>query len=348
MIDDRTISDTARSPGNETPGFARLGVRPAAKKATKKTAKKAAKKTAKKTVAKKAVKAGGAGGDGAKKKTAKKKAARAASAPSAVPDTPVPGAATGGSPTGSPPGDPAVGERASRADAPRPIVPAHAGAHLMDAAPEELGGLGGFLALWGPLIIVGFLVLVFRGGAERASAVAAGPDASAQSAAVEAAAVEAAAVEVAAAPAVDTPAQTASGSGARRAADPSTGARTPEHVSDLPGAGRMVAEAFDRGFAMRTSMAGGPAFAGRESDTPMPAGAPGRLYPPPPGPYRDPRYRGLPTDESWPAAVAGDWAAWSTGGREDTGSEDGDDARAQWVRCAPPYYWCPAPGNPAW
>ena len=275
----------------------------------------------------------------AKSRTASARAATNASAADVASDAVASGATA--SARGSAASAPAAPAAASReagppAEASRPPAPMPPGVY---ADPQEQpAGFGSLLALWGPLIIVGFLVLVFRGGAERTSAVAAGPDASAQSAAVE----------VAAAPAVDTPAQTASGSGARRGADPSTGARTPEHVSDLPGAGRMVAEAFDRGFAMRTSMAGGPAFAGRESDTPMPAGAPGRLYPPPPGPYRDPRYRGLPTDESWPAAAAGDWTAWSTGGREDTGSEDGDDARAQWVRCAPPYYWCPAPGNPAW
>lgn len=298
MIDDRTISDTARSPGSETPGFARIGVRPAAKKATKKTAKKtakkAAKKTAKKTVAKKAVKAGGAGGDGAKKKTAKKKAARAAPAPSAVPDTSVPGAAAGGSPKGSPPGDPAVGERASRADAPRPIVPAHAGAHLMDAAPEELGGLGGFLALWGPLIIVGFLVLVFRGGDERETTAASDPGASVPPSAM-----------------------------ASAAAPGSAGATFARGFGD---AGASPMPAASQVAAVWTDSDGG--------------------YPSPPGPYRSPGARGLPAGEGW-AAHAGEWAT-PAGSRRGSGYGAGGGSPSRWVRCAAPYYWCPAPSSPAW
>lgn len=310
MIDDRTISDTARSPRSETPGFARIGVRPAAKKATKKTAKKAAKKTAKKkTTGKKAVKAGGAvksggvSGDGAKKKTAKKKAARAAPAPSAVPDTSVPGAAAGGSPTGSPPGDPAVGERASRADAPRPIVPAHAGAHMMDAAPEELGGLGGFLALWGPLIIVGFLVLVFRGGDERETAAASDPGASVPPQAMASATAEA-----------------------------------PRAAGAAPGsAGATFARGFGDAGASPMPAASQVAAAWTDSDG---------GYPSPPGPYRSPGARGLPAGEGW-AAHAGEWAT-PAGSRRGSGYGAGGGSPSRWVRCAAPYYWCPAPSSPAW
>lgn len=299
MIDDRTISDTARSPGNETPGFARIGVRPAAKKATKKTAKKtakkAAKKTAKKAVAKKAVKAGGTSGDGAKKKAAKKKAARAASAPSAVPDTPVPAAAGG-----SPPGGPAAGERAPRADAPRPIVPAHAGAHMMDAAPEELGGLGGFLALWGPLLIVGFLVLVFRGGDERETVAASDPGASIPPSAMA--------------------------------------AEAPRAAGAAPGvAGATFARGFGDAGASPMPPASQVAAAWTDSDG---------GYPSPPGPYRSPGARGLPAGESW-AAHAGEWAT-PAGSRSGSGYGAGGGSPSRWVRCAAPYYWCPAPSSPAW
>ena len=213
-------------------------------------------------------------------------------------------------------------------EAPRPPAPMHPGAYT-DPAQEESGGLGSLLTIWGPLIIVGFLVLIFRGGVDRGdTVVAAASDAPAPPA-----------------EAADPPAPDARGPQAGGTAAPAD-ARLPERAPGPPGAGRKVAEAFDRGFTMRASMAGGPAFADREPGAPMPAGSPGRLYPSPPGPYRDPRYRGLPADERWPAA--GDWVTWSAGAREDAGPEDGGDAPAQWVRCAPPYYWCPAPANPTW
>ena len=361
MTDDRIVKDTARDPEREALGSARGGVRAAAGRAAGKVAKagkiakKVTKKAGRKKAAKKTVATTGkttrktAGTATKRDKPASPKAAAPASGTTtaeasaarprvavraAAPATGVTAASgaaasvAAGSAASTPAAPAALPrEVGSSMEAPRPPAPMHPGAYT-DPAQEESGGLGSLLTLWGPLIIVGFLVLIFRGGVERGGTVAAASDAPAPP-------VEAA----------DTPAQAARGPQAGGAAAPA-GARPPERASGPPGAGRKVAEAFDRGFAMRTSMAGGPAFADREPGAPMPAGSPERLYPPPPGPYRDPRYRGLPADEGWPAA--GDRVTWSAGVREDAGHEDGGDAPAQWVRCAPPYYWCPAPGSPAW
>ena len=146
------------------------------------------------------------------------------------------------------------------------------------------------MALWGPLIIVGFLVLVFRGGEEREATVAAGPDASGGAASV-----------AAAEEAVSEPRVAAPGSPASAALPP---VRAPEPTI----AAHRDAGVFDRGFAMPAAMAGPPVYAGRGPGAVMPAAVPGRLYPPPPGPYRDPRYRSLPTGESWSADGAGEWS----------------------------------------
>ena len=388
MTDDRIVKDTARDPEREALGSTRGGVRAAAGKVAKKAAKKITRKAVRKETAKKTAAAGrttkktvavagktakaaakrdkpapprvdrvdtsapeavatvsgtpkvsatgsraasaratAASRPAGKGAAARKSAAtRAASAAETPPDAAAPG---NGSAANAPaaPVVPLPGPGAS-AEAPRPPAPMHPGAYTDSTQEQSGGGLGSLLALWGPLIIVGFLVLVFRGGAERASAVAAGPDAQARSAAA------------------DTPAQIARGPEGRDAIGSPAGAQAPERAPGPPGAGRVVAEAFDRGFAMRTSMAGGPPFAGREPGAPMPAGSPGRLYPTPPGPYRDPRY-GLPADEHWTAGGAGDWTRWSAGGRTGSG-EEGGDMRVEWVRCAPPYHWCPAPGNPTW
>lgn len=215
----------------------------------------------------------------------------------------------------------------------------HPGAS-MDSTQEPAGGLGSVLALWGPLIIVGFLVLVFLGGEERRSTVATGPDATGRTAA------EVPAETVREPPAGGT-VELAAGM-----AEPAAGAWPPERIPGPPGAVRGGAEAFDGGFTMRTSMASPPALTGRAlaghgPDARMLAGASGRLYPSPPGPYRDPRYRGLPTGESWSAAGAGEWL-WPAEGPEAPGHEDGAGTPVQWVPCAPPYYWCPAPSSPAW
>ena len=354
MTDDDIGKDTARDPEREASGPPRGDTRAAAGRAAGKVAKKVAKKAERKKTAKKTTATAGktarkTAGTATKRDkpaspraaaptsgttTTKVSAARPKAAVKAA--TTASGAAAFGSAAvedaASAPAAPATPPHEARSsmEAPRPPAPMHPGAYT-DPAPEQSGGLGSLLTLWGPLIIVGFLVLVFRGGVERGGTVAAASDAPAPPA-------EAAA----------TPAQAARGSQVGGAAA-SAGAQPPERASGPPGAaGRRATEAFDRGFTMRTSMAGGPAFAGHEPGTPMPADSPGRLYPSPPGPYRDPRYRGLPADESWPAAGAGDWITWSAGAREDVRHEDGGDAPAQWVRCAPPYYWCPAPGNPIW
>ena len=203
-----------------------------------------------------------------------------------------------------------------------------------DPAPEQSGGLGSLLTLWGPLIIVGFLVLVFRGGVERGGTVAAASDA---------------------------PAPTGRGSGHPGAGCARIASRRRGGVRRSPASGsaRPVPPAppdagprkrSTAGFTMRTSMAGGPGVCGprapvRRCRRDCRGGSIRR----PPGPL--PRLRGTagcrPTRAGRrPAPATG--LTWSAGAREDVRHEDGGDAPAQWVRCAPPYYWCPAPGNPIW
>ena len=327
MTDDRIVKESARDPERQALGSVRGGLRAAAKKAVRKVARKAARKK----VASKA--AAGAGKSTARGAASTKKADRAARTAAA----PASGAARASSArAGAAPvtaatahaGKAAVDERAAAAesgatvsaapaalsresgpsiDTPRPPGPMHPGA-AMESMQEQSGGMGGLLALWGPLIIVGFLVLVFRGGDEPETTVAAGTDA-------------------------PDPARIDAAAGTARTAAP-TGA--------APGA----AETFDGGFAMRTSMAGPPVVAGRGAGAQGPGVASGVLYPSPPGPYRDPRYRSLPTGESWSADGTGEWM-WSAevraGSRPSAGA-----APVRWVRCEAPYYWCPAPSTPAW
>ena len=323
MTDDRFVKDTARDPEREALGSMRAGLRAAAKKAVRKVAKKAGrKKVAKKATAaagkapakgaapaKKADRAAratagapasGSAGARASGGTAKSRAPKAAAGPAAASESVAAAPAAPAAPAAQP------RESGPSIDTPRPPGPMHPGA-VMDSMQEQSGGLGGLLALWGPLIIVGFLVLVFRGGDEPEATVAA------DTAPPEPATIDATA-------------------GTARAAAPS-------------GAAPGVAETFDGGFAMRTSMAGQPALAGRGAGAP--AVAPGALYPSPPGPYRDPRYRSLPTGESWSAEGTGEWM-WSAEARAGTQPADGGAAPVRWVRCEAPYYWCPAPTSPAW
>ena len=320
MTDDRFVKDTARDPEREALGSMRAGLRAAAKKAVRKVAKKAGrKKVAKKATAaagktatrgaapaKKADRAArttadapasGSAGARASDGAAKSRTPKAAAGPAAASESV---AATSVAPAAQP------RESGPSIDTPRPPGPMHPGA-VMDSMQEQAGGLGGLLALWGPLIIVGFLVLVFRGDDEPETTVAAGADA-------------------------PEPATIDATAGTMRAAAPSGAA---------PGA----AETFDGGFAMRTSMAGQPVLAGRGAGAP--AVAPGALYPSPPGPYRDPRYRSLPTGESWSAEGTGEWM-WSAEARAGSRPAAGGAAPARWVRCEAPYYWCPAPTSPAW
>ena len=319
MTDDRIVKDSARDPEREALGSMRGGLRAAAKKAVRKVAKKAGRKK----VAKKA--AATAGKTTARGATPAKRTDRAARSAAEAPASGPAGArAPAGAAKSRAPkavaGPEAASESAVAAsvapsrepgpsiDTLRPPGPMHPGA-VMDSMQEQSGGLGGLLALWGPLIIVGFLVLVFRGGDEPETAVAAGTDAS-------------------------DPATIDATAGTARAAAPS-------------GATPGTAQPFDGGFAMRTSMAGPPVLAGRGAGAGVPAVAPGTLYPSPPGPYRDPRYRSLPTGESWSADATGEWM-WSAEARAGSRPAAGGDAPVRWVRCEAPYYWCPAPTSPAW
>ena len=333
MIDDSTIGDAARIPGDETQVSARAGVRAS----TKKTTKKAAKKTAKKTTKKKTAGADERSRDGrARKKTAKKaakKAAKPAAATSAVseavapdaaaadpalPYPPVPdapplddaatGAATasdGTAPDAAAERSPPAAKRAPPADAARRLGPMPPGAYMPgDAESEDPGGLGGILALWGPLIIVGFLVLVFLGEDEREVAAASGHD-------IPAPASVPATAAGAEAPQVSDPAPDPAGAVLARAFGEAG-------ASPLPAASRVAAPWTDSGGA----------------------------WPAPPGPYRNPGSHDLPSGEHW-AARASEWAP-SADGRGVQGYGAGGNPPPQWVRCEAPYYWCPAPGNPTW
>ena len=347
MIDDNTISDAARNPGDETQGAARAGVRATAKKTTrkvaKKTAKKAAKKAVKKTakadersgdgrVRKKTPKAGGRSGDGRARKKTAKKAAKPATAISAAsetlapdiavadpatsgtaasdmapPDTSASGAAASdtATPDTAADGSPAAEKRAPPADASRRFGPRHSGAHMAGTEPEDLGGLGGFLALWGPLIIVGFLVLVFRGGEEREAVMASDHDASAPASAM---------------------APAAAGTEMSQVSDPAPDS-----------AGAVLARAFGEAGASPMPTVSRVPAAWTDS---------GGAWPAPPGPYRNPRARELPAGERW-AAHTSEWAP-SAESRGTPGYGAGGGPPPQWVRCEAPYYWCPAPGNPVW
>lgn len=346
MTDDRIVKDSARDPEREALGSTRGGIRAAAGRAARKVAKKVVKKAAQKKTTKKTTAAAG--------KTTKKAGRSAAkpdrSAPAAVsasatrttaaraPATKTraartPEAAAAASPAatehGAGPGAVPLHDPGPAIEAPPPPAPMHPGA-AMESTQEHGGGLGSLLALWGPLIIVGFLVLVFRGGEERESTVATGSDAP---------------VQVTMDPARGTSQGTRDG----ETMNPAAGAPAPARPAGSPGAANRggAPETFDGGFTMRTSMAGQPVFAGRERGAEMPAGSSRRFYPSPPGPYRDPRYRGLPTGESWSADAGSEWM-WSAKGRAGSVQDDGGSAPVQWVQCAPPYYWCPAPSSPAW
>ena len=350
MTDDKIVKDTARNPERESLGPGRGGIRAAAKRAARKVAKKVVRKTSQKKVAKKTTVTAGKTAKKAAKSAARadKPAAAKVSAPASRTTPARSSASRTKATTGRAAAKASTTARvsaaaaASKGDASAPAAapyepgpaietlpppgPMHPGA-AMDSRQEHVGGLGSLLALWGPLIIVAFLVLVFRGGEERDSTVAVGPDTASEAAARTSDAM-------AHRPLVGA------------TIDPARGALPDESMSAPSGVPHGPAEAFDGGFTMRTSMAT-PVFAGGGTATGMPPVASGRIYPSPPGPYRDPRYRSLPTGESWSTGNAGDWM-WSAEGRGHPGRDDGGDAPVQWVRCAPPYYWCPAPSSPTW
>ena len=173
-------------------------------------------------------------------------------------------------------------------------------AAAMDAAQEHTGGLGGMLALWGPLIMVGFLVLVFRGSDEREGETAAGADASMHAAEARAMQPDGAGGSI---------------SEFRTSGQGSGGAATAYGVGE--GLDRV---AYSRARSMDPSVFRGPDITSRDPRALMAANSQQGAYPPPPGPYRNPWTLGPPQGES----------------------------PVQWVRCARPYYWCPAPPRPSW
>ena len=334
MNDDKIVKDSARDPGRESLGPLRSGIRAAAKKAVRKVVKKSGrKKAAKKTSA--AAKTTARGARPAKREdkpapadvdapASRGSAARTSARRDSTASSGTTQAASGtarASDAASPL------EPGSSVETPRPPGPIHPGAAL-DSVQEHAGGLGGLLALWGPLIIVGFLVLVFRGGDDSESTVAS----------VAAVAEQAR---------TDAESEVARRSHTRDHLDPDAGGIGRPLASAPSAVAQDAGEAFDGGFAMRTSMAGPSAYGGRSPGAGMPPVAPLRHYPSPPGPYSDPRFRSLPTGESWSADGAREWM-WSAEGPAGPRPESGGDASLQWVRCAPPYYWCPAPSSPAW
>ena len=341
MTDDRSAKDSARDPEREALGSTSGGIRAAAKKAAKKVAKKIVKKAGQKKTTKKTASATRTTKKAAKTATKREKPASGRAAATAsgtgsarasaagartetAPKTDGSGVAAAVSSGGTASATPRS-ENGPPFEAPRPPAPMHPGASL-DSMHEHTGGLGNMLALWGPLIIVGFLVLVFRGGDEREEA-SAGSDAASQTTA-------------------GVPDDPARDPWAGDAVELAAGTRPAERLPGYPGTGRGAADTFDSGFTMRTSMASPPAYAGRDPGARMPASAQARLYPSPSGPYREPRYRGLPTGESW-STPSSEWL-WPADAPGAPGYEDGGDQSVQWVRCAPPYYWCPAPSKPAW
>ena len=226
----------------------------------------------------------------------------------------------------APPVEPGMDDAASAADAPRPPAPLHPGA-TMEPGQEQTGGLGGMLALWGPLIIVGFLVLVFRGADEREGDATAGAGASAAESGSRAVQMDG-------------------------AGDPLSVAEPFGPASGRTGTGFELGGGRDgsryaRGDTLQASIAARPDFAHRGPATTMAASIPRGAYPPPPGPYRSPWARTPPADGRWVAPEPREWG-WQA---ERHGADPylrAREAPVQWVRCAPPYYWCPAPRSPSW
>ena len=347
MAGDESMQDAARIPGDGTAESARSGVWATAKKVAKKvrqnrpakktatTARPTAKKAGRATrrteesaapspgaeSTKTAAASAGAAGTRSRSAPARRGEAAAQATPASAQATPASAQATPASAQATPASaqaTPASGSAASAADrttaaqsgqaagqppssidAPRPPAPMHPAA-AMDAAQEHAGGLGGMLALWGPLIMVGFLVLVFRGSDEREGETAAGADASMHAAEARAMQPDGAAGSI---------------SEFRTNGQGSGGAATAYGAGE--GLDRV---AYSRARSMDPSVFRGPDITSRDPRALMAANSQQGAYPPPPGPYRNPWTPGPPEGES----------------------------PVQWVRCARPYYWCPAPPRPSW
>ena len=315
MTADKSTQDAVRVPGDAQPESARSGAWATAKKvakkvrqrpATKKTAASARKTTRKSGRATRAADEPATTlSDSGSTRNGARESGRAAAAKSAVtPDV------AGGTPP---------------ADAPRPPAPLHPGASA-DPGQEQVGGLGGMLALWGPLIIVAFLVLVFRGADDREGE--GGTDAGVSVSASEAGVRQ---MNGTRGPAPDA-----------RAFGQAAG-RPPRFEDDA----ERERSAYSRGGTMQTSIAGRPDFANRGPGTMMPTSVPRGAYPPPRGPYLSPWARRPPPGEPWAASEPHEWS-WPAEPRAGDAYARTGGAPVQWVRCARPYYWCPAPGNPSW
>ena len=319
MTGDENMQDAARIPGDGTAESARSGAWATAKKVAKtvrqkrpakktaptarKTAKKADRATRKteesaaSLSAAESTKAAAASPGAAGTRSKSAPARRGEAAAQAIPASA--SAASAADRTSAAQSAHAAEEPASSIDAPRPPAPMHPGV-AMDAAQEQVGGLGGMLALWGPLIMVGFLVLVFRGTDEREGETAA--DAGASMPAAEARAMQ-----------PDGAAGLISGS--------RTNGQGSGSVATAFGPGEGLDRvAYSRARSVDPSVFRDPEFTNRDPRALMTVNAPQGAYPPPSGPYRNPWTPGPPQGES----------------------------PVQWVRCARPYYWCPAPPRPSW
>lgn len=316
MTVDKSMQDAARVPRDGLRDSARTGAWATARKVAKNVRQRAStKKTTTPAGARKSTKRSG-------------RATRAIDEPATTrPQSDTAGGIAPGSTRASaagPPVDPGIDEAASVTDAPRPPAPVHPGAN-MEPGQEQAGGLGGMLALWGPLIIVGFLVLVFRGADDRD---------------VDAAASASASVSETRGPQTD-------GTGGSLSVAGPFGSASGRSAADFERDVGRGESRYSRGDTLQASIAARPDFAHRGTATSMAAGIPRGAYPPPPGPYRSPWARTPSAEGRWIAPEAPDWG-WRAESHEGAPYIRSREAPVQWVRCAPPYYWCPAPRSPSW
>jgi hypothetical protein len=325
--------------------------KPAAKTAAAKK-KAATKKAASKKVAAKKV--------AAKKKVTVKKAATkktAAGAPEPAPAPKPAPAAVAPPPAAAPEPEPPVAAPPP-VSAPPPAVERPHPASSQESV--EGGGMSGVLALWGPLIIIGFLVMVLQNDRSDAMPVPV---------------VTAPAHRVAAAPPVAAPPTLATISAdAKETVKLDLGKTVDAPVPSTGSAAMDLAAAFrDAGVATPTKSAeSARRGAGRAADV---RPAPAAVVPPPAAPWavaREPQ--GAASDNPWapvasdlqalpgpsadggpPPPGGGPWqgpgayarapggypGGFGAGGYPAAGF--GQEPRPSYVPCAPPYYWCPAP-----
>ena len=316
MTVDKSMQESRRTPGDGLRDSARTGAWATAKKVEKKVRQRTSPKKTTAPARKPTTRSGRTARTTGKPSTSRPESGSPHGAASET--TRAPGAA--------PTVDSGIDASASSNDAPRPPAPVHPGA-TMELGQEQAGGLGSMLALWGPLIIVGFLVLVFRGADEREGDAAAGASVSGS----------------------EFGSRVSQADGDR---DPMSGARplelaTGRIASDFGSGDRPDPSRYSRVGTAQASIAPRPDFANRRAGSMIAANAPRGAYPPPPGPYRSPWARTPPAGERWAAPGTPEWS-WPAEVREGEPYLRSAEAPVQWVRCERPYYWCPAPRSPSW